>query len=103
MSEKPAPSECSEWTLVTDKSENDKENDNKNEEERSTTDLEWNDTDLNALIEKLKLETSRNQELATRVQQLTQQNDQLEDLNSSLIEGTMILENDWTLPKVFNS
>ena len=97
MSEKPAPSECSEWTLVTDKNEND----NKNEEERSTTDLEWNDTDLNALIEKLKLETSRNQELATRVQQLTQQNDQLEDLNSSLIEGTMILENDWTLPKVF--
>ena len=97
MSEKPAPSECSEWTLVTDKNEN--KNDN---EERSTTDLEWNDTDLNALIEKLKLETSRNQELATRVQQLTQQNDQLEDLNSSLIEGTMILENDWTLHKVFN-
>ena len=97
MSEKAALSECSEWTLVTDKNEND----NKNEEERSTTDLEWNDTDLNALIEKLKLETSRNQELATRVQQLTQQNDQLEDLNSSLIEGTMILENDWTLPKVF--
>ena len=97
MSEKPAPSECSEWTLVTDKNEN--KNDN---EERSTTDLEWNDTDLNALIEKLKLETSRNQELSTRVQQLTQQNDQLEDLNSSLIEGTMILENDWTLHKVFN-
>lgn len=84
---KPTPSECSEWTLVT---ENEKK-----DEEKSTTELEWNDTDLNVLLEKLRVETSRNEQLSSRVHQLTQQNDQLEDLNSSLIEGNLILEHDW--------
>ena len=89
MSNAPAPSECSEWTLVTDNE--------KRDEEKSTTELDWNDSDLNVLIEKLRVETSRNEQLSTRVNQLTEQNDQLEDLNSSLIEGNLILENDWIL------
>ena len=59
------------------------------DESKTTDQSEKAISELPILIEKLELEESKNFELSQKIEQLEEQNNQLEDLNSSLIEDTV--------------
>jgi len=82
---------CSEWFVL---SENDrKENSDKTVIIENQTHKESNPIstieELPVLIEKLELEASKNAKLIEKIESLKEQNTQLGDLNSSLLEGTL--------------
>ena len=66
-----------------------KSDDLKNDQSETVT------NELPILIEKLELEESKNIELSQKIEFLEEQNNQLEDLNSSLIEDGVLIKCSW--------
>ena len=76
---------CSEWFVLSEGEDRDNSDKtvivDKNEETSNSIE------ELPVLIEKLELEASKNAKLIEKIELLKEQNTQLEDLNSSLLEG----------------